>query len=296
MKRFIYQFLSKYFLSECSAYNSLKVRQACRSKKQARQCFKQLNIPYAQGKIFINPLSVFSFIKQYNFPVVIKPNVGGFSRGAYFPIKTKWQLLKASIGVKKWWFSSVIEQYLEGKNYRIVVIKDEIMTIVRRYPPFVIGDGINTIGTLIDAENQLRVTIPEVKKIPKNHAIKKHLKKQNKTLNSVLQKNERFYLHHKISLKLGSVVENIDKKILSKDNEINLLKILTFFNANILGIDVICEKTLEVDFTQQNCIFLEVNSRPYLKMHDSPRYGKVEDLSYFYNKLNGLLINDKNTF
>ncbi len=33
------------------------------------------------------------------------------------------------------------------------------------------------------------------------------------------------------------------------------------------------------DVTQQKCIFLEVNSRPYLKMHYYLRYGKAEDLS-----------------
>jgi D-alanine-D-alanine ligase-like ATP-grasp enzyme len=299
MKQFIYQFLSKYFLSDCSAYNSLKVRQNCRSKKQARSCFKQLKIPYAKGKIFINPFSVFTFVKRYGFPVVIKPNVGGFSRGAYFPINTKWQLFKASIGVKKWWFSSVIEQYLEGKNYRIVVIKNEVMAIVRRYPPFVIGDGIQNINQLIDEENQLRQTmkiIPEVKCIPKNYAIKKHLKQHNYSLKTILKKQQKIYLHHKISLKLGSVVEVINKEDLSENNKNTLLNILSFFDANILGIDVICKTGLSKDFNQQNCIFLEVNSRPYLKMHDFPRYGCVENLSPFYRQLNILNINNKNTF
>jgi D-alanine-D-alanine ligase-like ATP-grasp enzyme len=299
MKQFIYQFLSKYFLSDCSAYNSLKVRQNCRSKKQARSCFEQLKIPYAKGKIFINPLNVFSFVKKYHFPVVIKPNVGGFSRGAYFPIKTKWQLFKASIGVKKWWFSSVIEQYLEGKNYRIVVIKDEVMAIVRRYPPFVIGDGMQSINELINEENQLRQTMkltPEVKLIPKNRAIKKHLKQHYYSFETVLKKQQKFYLHPKISLKLGSVVEVIKKEDLSENNKKTLLNILNFFDANILGIDVICKKDLSEDFNQQECIFLEVNSRPYLKMHDFPRYGKAEDLSLFYHQLDRLNINDKETF
>lgn len=299
MKKVIYQFLSKYFLSDCSFYNPLIVRKACRSKVQARQCFDTLKVPYAKGEIFINPFKTLLFVKKYGFPLVIKPNVGGFSRGAYFPINNYWQLLKASIGVKKWWFSSIIEQYLEGGNYRIVVVKNKIMTIARRYPPFVTGDGICSISELIEIENQLRITkklTPEVKKIPKNNAIKKHLQKQNKMLNSIPKKDERVYLHHKISLKLGSIVETIDKNTLSENNKTALLDILNFFEANVLGIDVICEQPLNVDFKQQNCIFLEVNSRPYLKMHDFPRYGKKENLDIFYKKLNQLTIYDKHNY
>jgi hypothetical protein len=43
--------------------------------------------PYAKGRTFVNPYSAFKFYEQYGFPLVIKPNVGGFSRGAYFPIE-----------------------------------------------------------------------------------------------------------------------------------------------------------------------------------------------------------------
>lgn len=113
--------------------------------------------------------------------MVIKPNVGGFSRGAYFPINSCAELLTASIGVKKWWLVSIIEQYLLGKNYRVVMTKFGVMSILRRYPPFVIGDGVNDIDKLIDDENLIRVKMnlaPIVNSIPKNLAIKQHLKKQ----------------------------------------------------------------------------------------------------------------------
>ncbi len=37
-----------------------------------------------------------------------------------------------------------------------VVVKDEIMSVIRRYPPFVVGDGRSSIGDLIDQENTIR--------------------------------------------------------------------------------------------------------------------------------------------
>jgi pyruvate carboxylase len=69
--------------------------------------FEENALPYAKGRTFVNPYSAFKFYEQYGFPLVIKPNVGGFSRGAYFPIENKAQLLRASIGVKKWWPNSI---------------------------------------------------------------------------------------------------------------------------------------------------------------------------------------------
>ncbi len=298
--RLLHRFLSYFFLSDCSNYNPLKVRRACRSKAQARLSFKKNALSYAKGRTFINPYSAFKFCKKHGFPLVIKPNVGGFSRGAYFPIKNKVQLLKASIGVKKWWPNSIIEKYLLGKNYRVVMTRFGIMSVLRRYPPFIVGDGLRTIEVLIDVENKLRLQMqiaPVTQLIPKNKVIKKYLKLQGLSFSTILAAKKKVYLHNKISLKLGASTEVIDKAELSDNNKQDLIKILNFFNANILGIDVICKKGIEIDFNAQECIFLELNSRPFLKMHDNPRYGvKPEDLDDFYNKLNQLEITDNERY
>ncbi|SHN89909.1 Glutamate--cysteine ligase [Bathymodiolus heckerae thiotrophic gill symbiont] len=298
--KLIHWFLSRFFLSGCSDYNPLEVRRACRSKAQARDAFEKNILPYAKGKTFIGLYSAFKFSDKYGFPLVIKPNVGGFSRGAYFPIENKVQLLKAGIGVKKWWPTSIIEQYLLGKNYRVVMTKFGIMSILRRYPPFVVGDGVQTIDTLINVENALRKKMqlmPITHLIPKNRAIKKHLKQQNMDFFTIPTDKQRVYLHHKISLKLGSSIEIVDKDTLTDNNKQDLIKVLNFFNANILGIDVICKQGIEVDFDAQQCIFLEVNSRPFLKMHDNPRYGeKPKNLNVFYNKLEQLEITDNEKY
>lgn len=299
MKRFLHWFLSRFFLSGCSDYNPLSVRRACRSKAQSRAAFEENGLPYAQGQVFFSPFSAFKFAQKHGYPLVVKPNVGGFSRGAYFPIENSWQLLRATIGVKKWWHKSIIEQYLLGKNYRILVTRQGIMSVIRRYPPFVIGDGKKTIDSLIDSENHLRQKMrlaPITQFIAKNWAIRRYLKQQKIHLLSVPNMGEKIYLQHKIALKLGASVEGIDKSKITANNIKVLEKILHFFNANILGIDVICKAGIEVDFDKQECIFLELNSRPFLGMHDKPRYGKPEDLSDFYQQLNALNIIDNEKY
>jgi D-alanine-D-alanine ligase-like ATP-grasp enzyme len=299
MKKTIYAYLSKKFLPDCSSYNPLSVRKACRTKAQARAAFNELNVPHAKGDIFFLPSKAWSFAKTCDYPFCIKPDVSGFSRGSHFPITNQKELIAASVKVKKWWPVSVIEQYLLGKNYRVVITQKGVMSLIRRYPPFVIGDGESNIETLIDRENQVREKMgiyPEMHPIAKNRQVRHHLKKQQLSLQSVPEMDQWVYVYNKVALKPGGIVEIIDKSTIPEANLKVLDDILNYFEANILGIDIICEQGMDVDFDKQKCIFLELNSRPYLKMHDNPRYGEKEDLSSFYQHLKSLHISDTDTF
>ncbi len=299
LKQIIYSWVEKKFLGGCSNYNSLSTRKSCRSKKQAREMFSKNGIPCARGEIFYGPVKPFRFVKKYGFPVVVKPNVSGFSRGSHFPISSYYDLLKAIVFVKIWWPSSVIEQYLEGKNYRVVVVKDEIMSVIRRYPPFIIGDGTLTIGELIDRENKMRFQMklgPVIHSIQKSFKIARFLKKKKLSFSSIPLKGKMVTLYNRISLAPGGIIEALDKESMHELNRELFFKILPFFNANILGIDAIFEKGIDIPYTDQRVIFLEVNSRPYLKMHDYPRYGEKQDLHHFYDVLNTLKIQQKGIY
>ncbi|OUS07959.1 cyanophycin synthetase [Gammaproteobacteria bacterium 42_54_T18] len=299
LKKTVYQWISKRFMDGCSSYNSLEVRKSCRSKKQARSVFAEGNIPHANGMIFINPLKAIVFAKTYGFPLVIKPNVSGFSRGSHFPIRNFQELWKAIFLAKLWWPSTVIEQYLEGNNYRVVVAQGEIMSVLQRYSPFVEGNGADTINTLIDTENLIREDMglyPCIHPLQKGSVTQRFLKKQNLTLESIPAKGEIITLFYRISLAPGGVVRTIDKQTLPTVNQELFKNVLGLFDANILGIDVILEKGIETDYRDQKCIFLEVNSRPYLKMHDYPRYGEKEDLTPYFESLNQLDISQTDVF
>lgn len=299
LKKIIYAWISKTFMDGCSNYNSLQVRKSCRSKKQARDKFKQGGIKHAQGLIFFNPFKAVKFAQQHGFPLVIKPNVSGFSRGSHFPIQNYQELWKAIFFAKCWWPFTVVEQYLQGHNYRVVVANGKIMSILERYAPFVIGDGKSTIEQLIDVENATREKMglyPCMSPLQKGSQTVSFLKKSGYNLQTVIAENKNVTLFYRISLAPGGVVEVIDKNLLPEVNQILFKDVLKLFDANILGIDVILEKGIMVDHREQKCIFLEVNSRPYLKMHNYPRYGKAEDLSLHFDELDQLEISQSDTY
>lgn len=299
LKKIIYAWISKTFMDGCSNYNNLQVRKSCRSKKQARDKFKQGGIQHAQGLIFFNPFKAIKFAQQHGFPLVIKPNVSGFSRGSHFPIKNYQELWKAIFFAKCWWPFTVVEQYLQGHNYRVVVANGKIMSVLERYAPFVIGDGTSSIEQLIDIENNIRAEMnlyPCMSPLQKGSQTSSFIKKLGYNLQTIPAKNENVTLFYRISLAPGGVVEVINKSLLPETNQTLFKDVLTLFDANILGIDVIMEKGIEVAHNEQKCIFLEVNSRPYLKMHGYPRYGKAEDLTAEFEQLDALTIHQSDTF
>lgn len=299
LKKILYAWIDRVFLHGCSSYNSLQVRKSCRSKAQAREVFAANAIPHAQGDIFFSPWKAHRFARQHGFPLVIKPNVSGFSRGSHFPINNSGELWKAALMVKIWWPMSVVEEYLQGKNYRVLVGNEEIISVIRRYPPFVVGDGQSDIDSLIDQENGRREAMnlyPVIHPIPKNRHIKRYLKKQGLNLASIPDDKQQIILFNRISLAPGGVVETIAIDNLPAINQALFLKILNLFNANILGIDVIMEAGIEKPWNAQKCIFLEVNSRPFTAMHDVPRYGEAEDLSAHFQRLDALDIDQQDVF
>ncbi|MEH6445440.1 MAG: cyanophycin synthetase [Oceanospirillaceae bacterium] len=298
-KQRIYAAISKKFMNDCSSYNSLEVRRGCRSKKQARAIFAAHDVPHAQGDIIFGPFAARDFAKKHGFPLVIKPNVSGFSRGSYFPINNYKELYKALFLAKIWWPTTVIEQYLQGKNYRVVVIDGEIMSAIERFPPTVLGNGVDSIRQLAKTENEIREEMglfPTIHPILETDQTISHLAKQGLTFDSVPAKDESVTLFYRIALAPGGTVHTIDKATIPEENKELFLKVLKMFNANILGIDIIMEQGIDVPHDQQKCIMLEVNSRPYLKMHDVPRQGNREDLSQYYQKLDNLNISQSDTF
>ncbi len=258
LKTLIYAWISERYMRGCSNYNSLEIRKGCRSKAQARAIFEKYNVPHARGLIFFWPWYAHRFANQHGFPLVIKPNVSGYSRGSYFPINSYRELYKAMFWARAWWPTTVIEQYLKGANYRALTTDHGLISVIRRYPPFVTGNGKHSIARLIDDENKIREDMklhPTIFPIQKDDKVIKHLKKQNLTLQSVPESGEEVTLFHRVALAPGGVVETIDQETIPEENKALFKDVVKMFGANVLGIDVIFEEGIETSHMQQKMYF-----------------------------------------
>ena len=137
---------------------------------------------------------------------------------------------------------------------------------------------------------------PVMYPLKKDDAVIKYLAKQNLNLESVPSENQHIELFHRVALAPGGIVETIDRDTIPQENKEIFHSVVKMFGANVFGIDVIFEKGIEVPYTEQKCIFIEVNSRPYIKMHHYPRYGEKEDFSAGIAELDELHIDNKDVF
>ncbi len=299
LKALIYAWISEKYMHGCSSYNSLDVRKSCRSKAQGRSVFAENDVPHARGTVFTWPWVAHRFASQHGFPVVVKPNVSGYSRGSYFPINSFGELWRAIFLAKIWWPTTIIEQYLDGANYRVLATDHHMISVIRRYPPFVVGDGNSTIDQLIDIENKVRQEMnlhPVIFPIKKSDQVVRHLAKHKLKLDSVPEKGQNVELFHRVALAPGGVVEIIDQAAIPDENRELFQRVVKMFDANVFGIDVIFEKGIETSYRDQKSIFIEVNSRPYMEMHQYPRFGCKEDFSADLAELDKIEIKDKDIF
>ena len=299
LKASLYAWISRRYMPGCSNYNTLEVRRASRSKRQAREMFARHGFPHAKGEVFTGFGTARRFAREHGYPLCVKPNVSGFSRGSHFPIRDAAELDRACRWVKAWWPTSIVERYLAGANYRVLATPDRVVSTIRRYPPFVDGDGASDIDTLIDAENATRERMglyPTMHPIAKNGAARAWLARQGLDLASVPPAGVRVNVFNRVALAPGGIVEVIDQATLPEANRQLFKDVVKAWDARLFGVDVIFEHGIETDWREQESILLEVNSRPYTRMHSAPRYGEAEDLDAFHAEMDALNVDDADTF
>ncbi|MBF6842348.1 hypothetical protein HN289_22225, partial [Acinetobacter baumannii] len=119
----------------------------------------------------------------------------------------------------------ILEDYVPGREFRIVVIGDRVLGAMIRRPASVLGDGKHTIKELIQKANEIRMTNPHLtsRLIKVDREIRAMLKRKGYKLSTVPEKDERVYLREKSNLSKGGDAIDVTDKLTDnlKDIAIN---------------------------------------------------------------------------
>ncbi len=115
---------------------------------------KDSAIPVAKGLTISDIRELPDAIKKIGFPLVFKPLDGNHGKGATINVKTEEAANEAFEYAKTYSRKIIVERFITGYDFRILVIDHSMVAAALRVPAHVKGNGQLTIKELIDKENE----------------------------------------------------------------------------------------------------------------------------------------------
>ncbi|HEX2946993.1 MAG TPA: bifunctional glutamate--cysteine ligase GshA/glutathione synthetase GshB [Clostridia bacterium] len=210
--------------------------------------------------------------------MVVKPKSTNFGKGVVIlkqPYGEEDYLgaVKQALGFDEY---VMLEEFVPGREFRFLVIGDEVAAILHRVPANVTGDGIHTIEELVREKNKdpLRGKgyVTPLEKIKLGSIESEYLAFQGKAFGYVPQENETVYLRENSNISTGGDSIDFTDEILDEYKDI-AVRAAKAVGARICGADIIIRDiTAKPDDT--NYSIIELNFNPALHIHDFPYRGK----------------------
>jgi len=245
------------------------------NKDETKKMLQDAAIPVAKGMCISDESEVDTVIAKVGFPLVFKPLDGNHGKGASINVKTKAEARLAFEHAKKYSRRIIVEKFITGFDFRILVIDNKFTAAALREPAHVIGDGKATIQELIDTENKDPRRGYGHENVLTEISIDKEtfdeLAKNKFTLDTVLPKGEKCYLKGTANLSTGGTSTDITD-IVHPHNIFIFERISRIIGLDICGVDIMATNLTE-PLEVTGGVVLEVNAAPGFRMHLAPANG-----------------------
>lgn len=167
------------------------------------------------------------------------------------------------------------EQFLGGNEARYLVVGNRCVAVVKRIPPHVIGNGVDSIGKLISDKNAIRKKNPNLqnKMIELNPHRLSVLKGQGLDPLSIPEKNQPVLIDWKGGLSTGADSLDITDEVNPLFKKIAEQVSLILPGLDVIGVDILA-RDHESEPNKDNYIIVEANTLPGIGGHHFPAYGK----------------------
>ena len=245
-------------------------------KNLTRDLLSGIGVPVPEGRPVESADDAWEAAEEIGVPVVVKPQDGNQGRGVTTNLSSKEQVVRAYEIAYEESPSVIVEKYIPGCDYRLLVIGGQLIAAARREPAHVIGDGVHTIQQLIDIINQdprrgeHHGTV--LSKIHINDAAQVVLKEQGVTADSVPAANQRILIRRNANLSTGGTAVDVTDKV-HPEWRARAIEAARMIGLDVAGIDVVA-----IDIAQPcepgTGAIVEVNAAPGLRMHLAPSAGQ----------------------
>ncbi|MDX8527022.1 acetate--CoA ligase family protein [Mesorhizobium sp. MSK_1335] len=172
----------------------------------------------------------------------------------------------------------LVEQYVAGSEYRATVVDYRLVAAVLCSSPEVIGDGEKTLRDLIEELNREPDRDGrQLSRVEIDDELLRHIRQHRLSLESVPVAGKHVILRPTGHLARGGVPMDVTGQV-HPENQQLCERIAKAFGLSIAGIDLIMPD-IAISHKQVGCSVLEVNARPGIEFHLSPRGGASRDVS-----------------
>lgn len=167
----------------------------------------------------------------------------------------------------------IIEEFVNGPEYRFLVIGQQVVGVLRRIPANVIGDGRQTIQALIEEKNKSLIRGENyrrpLEKIKVDEVVLSYLMEQGYELGTILPDGKQIFLRENSNISTGGDSLDMTDQVIDYYKDI-AIQAANVMGTNICGVDMIIEDTHDAT---KDYVILELNFNPALHIHAFPFKG-----------------------
>ncbi|MEJ6006268.1 cyanophycin synthetase [Paucibacter sp. AS339] len=244
-------------------------------KDLCKRLLQSAGVPVPTGRPVESIDDAWAAALEIGLPVVVKPQDGNQGKGVTVNVVTREHMeiaYKAADEIGQ----VMVEKFLPGSDYRLLVVGDKLVAAARRDPPHVIGDGVLTVKQLVDKVNADPKRgdghATSLTKIRFDDIAVARLTQQDLTPESVPEKGRRVILRNNANLSTGGTATDVTDDV-HPEVAARAIAAAQVVGLHVCGVDVVAESVLR-PLEEINGGIVEVNAAPGLRMHLSPSYGK----------------------
>ncbi|MCC7545051.1 MAG: cyanophycin synthetase [Aquabacterium sp.] len=244
-------------------------------KDLCKRLLASAGVPVPIGRPVTDLEDAWQVACEIGVPVVLKPQDGNQGTGVTVNVVDKDHMaiaFKAAAEIG----TVMVEKYLPGADFRLLVVGDKLVAAARRDPPHVIGDGVHTVRELVDKVNSDPRRgdghATSLTKIRFDDIAIARLDLQGFKPDSVPEKGCRVILRNNANLSTGGTATDVTDDV-HPEVAARVIAAAQTVGLDICGVDVMCE-SVHRPLEDQNGGVVEVNAAPGLRMHLSPSFGK----------------------
>ncbi len=208
-------------------------------------------------------------------PVAVKPNTGAQGLGVRTNIADTANLHSAYVSAAKYDPQVLIERQCFGVDLRFLVVDGKVVSVSRRAAPEVVGDGVNTVRSLInqlnaDPRRGLGHQRP-LTRVDVDEDVLAQISRQGLALDAVPNRSVHVILRSTASISRGGAAIDCTDEVHPSLSAL-AVRAAQLIGLDIAGVDMIVERP-DDDSERSGAMILEVNASPGLRLHLLPATG-----------------------